>query len=97
MELDPGKKFNLWMGGAVVALILGAVVGFLEQPRWAVGPLIALALICCVGMINNAVAEAARERRREAAPSPSHQSTGTAGETGEVAEETTEETAVRQP
>ncbi|GBC98542.1 hypothetical protein HRbin17_01055 [bacterium HR17] len=53
------QKFTAWLAGAAVCFLLAVVVGVSEGPRWAVGPLIILALLCCVGMINNAVEQPA--------------------------------------
>ncbi len=93
-NLDPATKFNLWMAAALMFLMLGVVVGIWEKPRWAVGPLIGLALICCVGMINNAVAEGVRERARRPAAAGGHQTSAAINEAKPSEEEAQEETTV---
>lgn len=57
-------RFTLWSIGAVISLVLSVIVSITEGPRWAVGPLIGLTVLCCVGMINNASLEAAESRSR---------------------------------
>lgn len=73
MAMTVEQKFTMWLIGAAVCFLLAVVVSISEGPRWAVGPLIILALICCVGMINNAVEQPARREHGSARPTPQRQ------------------------
>lgn len=73
MAMTAEQKFTLWLIGAAVCFVLAVVVSIAEGPRWAVGPLIILALICCVGMINNAAEQPALRGHGAARPAPQRQ------------------------
>jgi len=65
------RKFMLWFSLCALSLVLAVVVGFLGGPRWAVGPLVFLALAAWIGMMNNAHAETpARPAQPAARPAP---------------------------
>jgi hypothetical protein len=81
------QKFTMWLIGATVCFLLAVIVSVTEGPRWAVGPLIILALICCVGMINNALSNLPREGTEQLAPLPNGQATPSAAQNAPAASE----------
>ncbi len=87
LAMTADQKFNLWLIGAAVSFFLAVLVGVTEGPRWAVAPLVGITLVCCVGMINNAALEQARERRSgSGARASAGEGSGESRESGERGE-----------
>lgn len=87
MAMTAEQKFTMWLIGATVCFLLAVIVSVTEGPRWAVGPLIILALICCVGMINNAVEQPAPRGHGATRPTPQRQATPSAAQNAPAASE----------